>query len=364
MADALTAQFTKRFPGGAVIRGELAMAARRRGVTVLFGPSGCGKTTVLRCLAGLERPEEGIIQFDRETWFDADRGIFLAPQRRGVGFVFQDYALFPHLTVAGNIAHALHRSSSADRTRRVDEMMDRFGLVTFARQRPRQLSGGQQQRVALARALAGQPRVLLLDEPLSALDHVLRDELRSELRTWLTACELPVILVTHDRTEALALGDELVVMSGGIVRQSGPVLEVLNRPANAEVARIVGVETLQPGRIESVHEGLATVVVGTARLVALAPARAVHEVVVSIRGEDVILQRDADPPASSVRNRLAARVLAIRPQSPLMRVDLDAGFPLLAFVTRPACEDLDLRPGMTLTALIKAPSVHLIPRQA
>ena len=363
MADSLTASFTKHFPGGAVIRGELGRSARSHAVTVLFGPSGCGKTTVLRCIAGLERPEEGAIQFGAETWFDAKNHFCLAPQQRGIGFVFQDYALFPHLTVAGNVGYGLRGLSHAGHRQRVGELLERFELTAHAQCRPRQLSGGQQQRVALARALVCRPRLLLLDEPLSALDAALREELRGELRRFLSACNVPVLLVTHDRDEALALGDELVVMSGGTVRQSGPVLEVFNRPANAEVARIVRVENRQPGRIVNVTDGLATVEVGRVRLTALAPPAAKHEVVACIRGEDVILQRDGHA-ASSVRNHLAARVVAVQPGSPLTRVELDVGFPLFALITRPACEELDLRPDAKVTALIKAPAVHLIPREA
>jgi molybdate transport system ATP-binding protein len=362
MADALTARFTKRFPGGAVIGGELSRPASGPSVTVLFGPSGCGKTTVLRCLAGLERPEEGSIQFAAETWFDARQGLCLAPQQRGIGFVFQDYALFPHLTVEGNIGYGLRGLSNAERERRVREMLEQFNLTDVAHQRPRQLSGGQQQRVSLARALVRRPRLLLLDEPLSALDTALREELRSELRHMLAECDIPVFLVTHDRAEALALGDELVVMSDGAVHQSGPVLEVFNRPANADVARIVCVETIQPGRIMSVSDGLATVAVGETQIIAVAPPGVTPDVFVCIRGEDVILQRGGDG-ASSVRNRLAARVVAVRPDSPLTRVELDAGFPLFAFVTRPAYQDLNLRPGEEVTALIKAPSIHLIARK-
>jgi molybdate transport system ATP-binding protein len=358
MADALIANFTKRFPEGAVIRGELNQPAKGHSITVLFGPSGCGKTTVLRCLAGLERPEQGSIQFGGKTWFDAEQGICLAPQQRGVGFVFQDYALFPHLTVAGNIGYGLPAN---EREQLVGEMVDRFGLAAVVQQRPRQLSGGQQQRVALARALVCRPRLLLLDEPLSALDAALREELRGELRRLLAACDIPVFLVTHDRAETLALGDELIVMSGGTVRQSGPVLDVFNRPADAEVAKIGGVETLQPGRVLSVSDGLAAVEVGEVRLVAIAPPSDVREVFVCIRGEDLILQREAGA-ASSVRNRLSARVVAVHPGSPLTRVELDVGFPLFAFITRPACEELELRPGVVVTALIKAPHIHLIPR--
>jgi molybdate transport system ATP-binding protein len=361
MADALIANFTKRFPGGAVIRGELRQPVRGHSVTVLFGPSGCGKTTMLRCLAGLETPEEGTIQFGAETWFDARQNIVLAPQQRGIGFVFQDYALFPHLTVAGNLGYGLRGRAAAEREQRVREMLKRFGLADVAQQRPRQLSGGQQQRVALARALMCCPRLLLLDEPLSALDAALREELRGELRRLLSACDIPVFLVTHDRTEALVLGDELVVMSGGKVRQSGPVLEVFNRPANADVAKIVGVETLQPGSITGFHEGLATVKIRDVTLTALAPATGTREVFVCIRGEDVILQHEATT-ASSVRNRLTARIVALRNEGALVRVELDAGFPLFALVTRPACVELALCEGVLVTALIKAPAIHLVPR--
>lgn len=361
MADTLNASFTKRFPGGTVIRCELTRPTRGHSVTVLFGPSGCGKTTVLRCLAGLERPEDGVIQFGAETWLDSARDISLAPQRRGVGFVFQDYALFPHLTVAGNLGYGLRHLSPSERASRVSELIERFDLRGVESHRPGALSGGQQQRVALARTLARRPRLLLLDEPLSALDSRLREQLRGQLRHLLAACDIPVLLVTHDRDEALALGDELIVMSAGTVRQSGPVLEVFNRPIDAEVANIVHVETLQPGRVVTVRDGLATVEVGTVSIVALAPPSGVREVVVCVRGEDVILQR-GDGAASSVRNRLAGRVVALHPGSPLTRVELDVGFPLFALVTRPACEELALRPGLNVTALIKTPAVHLITR--
>ncbi len=358
MADALTAQFTRSFPGGAVIQAELNQPASGHTVTVLFGPSGCGKTTVLRCLAGLERPQQGSIRFGSETWFDAELGICLAPQQRGIGFVFQDYALFPHLTVRGNIGFGV---PAGTRERDVEEMLQRFELAAVAQQRPRQLSGGQQQRVALARALMRRPRLLLLDEPLSALDSSMREEFRGELRQFLSACEVPVLLVTHDRDEALALGNELVVMSGGTVRQSGPVLDVFNRPVDAEVARIVRVENLQPGRVIRVVDGLATVEVGAVTLTALAAPEEQDQVIVCIRGEDVILQRQPNA-TSSVRNRLAARVISMQAGSPLIRIELDAGFPLFAFITRPACEELEIAPGVDVVALIKAPSVHLVSR--
>jgi molybdate transport system ATP-binding protein len=364
----LNASFVKRYPGGAVIHGELQSndlnqsqeGRGGQGVTVLFGPSGCGKTTILRCLAGLERPEEGLIQFGNQTWFDAQRGVCLSPQQRGIGFVFQDYALFPHLTVEGNVGYGLRRLSCSERRKQVGEMLNRFDLIQVARQHPRQLSGGQQQRVALARALVRRPRLLLLDEPLSALDNALREALRGELRHWLAGCEVPVLLVTHDRMEVLTLGDELVAMSGGRIQQSGPVLSVFNHPANAEVARIVGIQTLQPGRVVDVRDGLATVEVGTATLFGLALPRPCRDVLVGIRAEDVVLTAGVEK-TTSARNRLPAVVESLHVEVPLVRVELDCGFPLRALITRQAVEELDLQLGTRLTALVKAPHVHLMP---
>lgn len=363
MSRDLVAIFTKQFANSQPIRAELRQATTGTLVTVLFGPSGCGKTTVLRCLAGLEQPEQGQISLGEQVWFDAARRICLAPQHRSVGFVFQDYALFPHLSVAENIVFGLTRLPLNQRQRRVANLLAKFDLVAQANQRPAQLSGGQKQRVALARALALNPKVLLLDEPLSALDATLRLRLRSELRQVLVDCGLPVVLVTHDRDEALALGDWLVVMRNGQPLQQGPVVDVFQRPASAEVAAIVGVENLQFGQIVGEENDLLTIAVGNTKLLALKPQTQVKQgdVVVCIRGEDVVLQK-GDAALTSVRNRLPARILSIQLGSPLVRVELDVGFKLLAYVTRTACDELALSVGLSVMALIKAPSVHLIPR--
>jgi molybdate transport system ATP-binding protein len=230
MADTLTADFTKQYAGGAVIHGALGLPCRAHSITVLFGPSGCGKTTVLRCLAGLERPEQGRIQFGDECWFDAETRVCLTPQQRGIGCVFQDYALFPHLNVTANIAYGLAKVTQAERQSRMEDIIARYDLGGVARQFPRQLSGGQQQRVALARAVVCRPRLLLLDEPLSALDTALREDLRADLCQQLRALEIPVLLVTHDRQEARLLADQLVVMHGGKVQQAGTAADVFTRP--------------------------------------------------------------------------------------------------------------------------------------
>ena len=182
MSAALTADFAKHFQPGPVIRASLRCALDAFSITVLFGPSGSGKTTVLRCIAGLERPEEGTIRYAEEVWFDAGQNISLPPQQRGIGYLFQDYALFPHLSVSRNVAYGLRGEPQERRRQRTREMFDLLELTGLEDRYPRQLSGGQQQRVALARALVRQPRLLLLDEPLSALDTPTRRPLRAELR--------------------------------------------------------------------------------------------------------------------------------------------------------------------------------------
>jgi molybdate transport system ATP-binding protein len=356
----LTANFEKPFPAGPVIHAALRMPADAFSVTVLFGPSGSGKTTVLRCLAGLEQPAHGFIRFGDETWFDAERGISLPPQHREIGYVFQEYALFPHLTVARNLDYGLGGLTAGERGRRVADMVDLLGLRGLERRYPTRLSGGERQRVALGRALVRRPRLLLLDEPLSALDAPTREQLRRELRRLLAALGVPALLVTHDRVEALALGDSVVVLDVGRVCQSGPVAEVFSRPADLAVARVVGVETVEAATVLEIRDGLATVAVGRTRLVALAGDVAAGPAYVSIRAEDVILERGAT--AGSARNRLLARVLGLVREGPMVRVSLDCGFPLTALVTSQACADLSLREGDELAALIKAPAVHLIPR--
>jgi molybdate transport system ATP-binding protein len=355
MSGELAVDIARQFPRGPRVGAAFNLPSDHFSVTVLFGPSGCGKTTVLRCLAGLERPDEGHIRFGPETWFDA--GTFLAPQARDVGFLFQDYALFPHLSVAGNVGYGLPRAA---RPARVAELLSLLHLEGLAGRYPAQLSGGQQQRVALARAIARRPRLLLLDEPLSALDAPTREHLRGGLRRLLAALGTPTLMVTHDRLEVIALADRVLVMEQGRVLQAGAVQDVFSRPADVAVARIVGVETVLPGRVLRVEDGLAVVDVNGVSLLALPPPTATEEVHVCVRAEEVLLQRDAG--ASSARNRLRGRAVSLTPEGPMVRVLLDCGFALTALITRRACEEMALREGDTVTALVKAPALHLIAR--
>jgi molybdate transport system ATP-binding protein len=361
MSADLVANFQKRFPSGTVVRGALSTNVETASVTALFGPSGCGKTTVLRSLAGLERPDSGSIHYGPDVWFDAQRGISIPPQRRSVGFLPQDYALFPHLTVFRNIAYGLANRRSAESRERVGGILQLLGIAELAERYPSQLSSGQQQRVALARSIVCRPRLLLLDEPLSALDAPVRERLRGELRRVLLQLGTPAIIVTHDPVEALSLADAVVVMVGGDVRQAGPVHCVFSQPRDREIARVVGFETIEPGVVVSSRDGLATVEIGGVQLTALAPDGHKRHVFVCIRGEDVIIERGM-PSGTSARNQLTARIASRTSEGALVRLGLDCGFQLTALVTRPASEELNLRIGDQVRALIKAPAIHLVSR--
>ena len=219
------------------------------GVAALFGPSGAGKTLTLQCMAGLLRPDAGRMVVDGRVLFDAAAGTDVPAQARRVGYVFQGYALFPHLTVADNVGFGLRGRPHAERARRVAEVIARLGLAGLDRRYPGELSGGQRQRVALGRALAIDPALLLLDEPLSALDAPLRRTLRDELRALLSEVGTAAVVVTHDFTEAYRLGDRIVVYEGGRVVQAAPRTELLWQPASEEVARIMGIPNVLHGTV-------------------------------------------------------------------------------------------------------------------
>ena len=330
-------------------------------VTAVFGPSGAGKTSLLDLIAGLRRAQSAFIQLDNRVLTDTAKKISVPAHQRGIGYVPQDLALFPHLSVRRNLLYGRKSGGANDPLFTFDHVIEVLEIQPLISRGVTELSGGEKQRVALARALLSSPRLLLLDEPLASLDAPLKARIIPYLTRIRDEFRIPMLCVTHDRLEALALADDIVVLVNGQVLQTGPVLDVFNRPASADVAKLVGVETLQPGTVTNASGGLATVSIGNAMLTALAPATASRDVFVCIRGEEVVLQRDVAA-ASSVRNRLPARIVALRPEGALVRVELDAGFPLFALVTRPACAELALREGEPITALIKAPAIHLVPR--
>ncbi|MGE5573341.1 MAG: ABC transporter ATP-binding protein [Bacteroidota bacterium] len=242
MPDGIRAEgLYKRF-GNTVAVSGLSIDIEEGEFVSLLGPSGCGKTTVLRCLAGLEMPDAGSIYMNGQLVFSASRGLSVPPGRRGVGMVFQSYALWPHLSVAANVSFGLEILGIArdERERRVERVLRLVGIEELASRFPSELSGGQQQRVALARAIVTEPRILLLDEPLSNLDAKLRLQMRAELQRLHRQLGCTVVYVTHDQMEAMTLSNRIILLRKGELQQAGAPLEIYRRPANAWVADFVG----------------------------------------------------------------------------------------------------------------------------
>lgn len=220
---------------------DLSLKLEDNKFTTLLGPSGCGKTTLLRMIAGLESPDAGEILFDDDTVFSKEKNINIPPERRNLSFVFQDFALWPHMTVFENVAFGLRaRKMKADLEERVIEALKRVKLNDYLYRYPHELSGGQQQRVAFARAIVVQPRCVLFDEPLSALDAQLRENMRAEIKQLTDSLNITSVFVTHDQAEAMSMSDYIVVMNGGRVEQYGIPVEIYERPATPFVAGFVG----------------------------------------------------------------------------------------------------------------------------
>lgn len=247
----IQAGIRKRFEPGKESPGfelEIEFEARE-GVTVLFGESGAGKTLTLDCLAGFARPDAGRIILDDRILFDGDTGVCLRPQDRGCGYVFQNYALFPHMTLRDNLAFAAERLPRLERHRRVNEMLERFRMAGFAGRYPHEISGGQKQRGSIARALIVQPRLLLLDEPARGLDAPLRDDLYDLLRDLRQEFRVPILLVTHDIDAAFAVGDQMLVYQDGRIAQRGTPRSVARQPSSERAARLFGYDTFLQAEI-------------------------------------------------------------------------------------------------------------------
>lgn len=241
MPEIILQHVTKRFDKFVAVQ-DLDLQIQDRGFITLLGPSGCGKTTTLRMIAGLETPTSGRILIDGTPVFDSEKGINLPPNKRDIGFLFQNYALWPHMTVYENIAFGLEmlKWDKARIRKRVDELLALLKIEQFEKRYPAELSGGQQQRVAIARALVKMPRVLLLDEPLSNLDARLRLQTREEIRRIQKETKITTVFVTHDQEEAMSISDMIVVMKSGVVQQIGKPQDVYDNPANLFVANFLG----------------------------------------------------------------------------------------------------------------------------
>ncbi len=337
---------------------------------VLFGPSGSGKTTALRGMAGLIRPVAGRVEIDGLLAYDSEATVWVPTHRRQVGYLTQQYHLFPHLTLVQNIIYGVRSHRNSDNAGGHEELLDSFQLRGLEERYPWELSGGQQQRVALARALATQPSLLLLDEPFAALDIGLRRTLRQELRATLARNPIPVVLVTHDREEALALGDNVQVIDGGRTIARGAPLEVLGQPGQAAVARLVGVENLFTMRVESRQPRDGTMrLAGEGRQTGFIleaplddgphPGTGEDRVTVGIRASDIILSA-LEPVGSSARNRLQGTVARIEPRPPGYTIELDCGVPLRCQVTGASLEEMGIQEGQQFWAVFKASSCFLV----
>jgi len=323
----------------------------------LAGPSGAGKTSVLRVAAGLLHPDRGRAACGGEMWLDTERGVDLPPEARHCGYVFQDYALFPHLSAWRNVAFAVS-GGRAERRRHALELLERFGLSDRVDAPPRELSGGERQRVALARALASRPSALLLDEPLAALDASTRTAASRELKRVLIDTEVPALLVTHDFGEAALLGDEVGVVDSGRVLQRGSPDEIAAAPVSAFVADFTGAVVLT-GTVRGRDEGLTVVDLDDGGVVA-STDRGEGAVAVSVFPWEIELAPAGAGATGSARNRLAVHVVSVTAVGNRVRVGLAAPQPLAAEVTEAAARELELRAGVSVEATFKATATRLV----
>jgi molybdate transport system ATP-binding protein len=343
------------------IRLDVALAVADGETVALAGASGAGKTTVLRAIAGLVRPDAGRVTCGDAVWLDRAGGVDLAPEARGCGVLFQDYALFGHLRTWQNVAYGLRDVRRSQRRAAAIALLARFGAEGLADARPGALSGGERQRVALARALATRPRVLLLDEPLSALDPATRAGAARELAAVLADGRVPAIVVTHDYVEAATLGDRVAVLDGGRIVQDAPPAQLAAAPASAFVADFTGASVLA-GTARPGGGGLTEVALGGGGVL-LSTDRATGPVHAIVRPWEVGLEAaDAEPPgaAASARTRLGARVTAVTPLGNRVRVGLAVPEPLTADVTLAAADALALAPGGRVVVVLKATATRLV----
>ena len=334
------------------------------GFTVLFGPSGAGKSTLLDCIAGLQQPDAGEIHLGDKLYFDAARNLSLPPQCRELAYVFQSLALFPHLSVEQNIRYGLGKLPVSEQIERAHNIATEFRIHNFLSRRPAELSGGEKQRVALARALVTRPRVLLLDEPLTGLDSVLRRSILEDLRAWNDANRIPILYVTHNREEVDAIGERVVTLVIGRVQESGTPLAVLDAPRSVELAHATGFENVLPAIVVEHRpaDGVMRVSLDHAACeieIPLGDAAPGSEVRVAIRAGDILVATEP-PHFLSARNILPGTIESVETRGAMVALCVKAGASFLVHVTPGAVRALDLSPGLLVWLVIKTYSCHLV----
>ena len=353
------------------------------GFTILFGASGAGKTTLLDCVAGLATPDAGRIAVGERVLFEANKNdahkldanarVDVSVAKRGVGYVLQDLALFPHLTVERNTEYGLAHLPRQSRKLRAAAMLQEFHIEHLHQQRPGEISGGERQRVALARALVTDPCVLLLDEPLAALDAATKAKILDDLRRWNQAHRIPILYVTHSREEVIALGERVLVMEQGCIIAQGTPHEVLRAPLQESVAQLAGFENIFDATVESIHEDRGTMLCRITRcrllgreagasLVLETPlirAQAGSRLRVGIRAGDILLAI-AKPVGLSARNVIAGRLVSLERRDMIVSARVDCGVEMDIHLTLAARDALDLTEGREVWLVIKTYSCHLM----
>jgi molybdate transport system ATP-binding protein len=354
----------QRSPAGSA-RFELDVSLQvSPGITILFGPSGAGKSTLLDCIAGLVRPDAGRIAIGGEVLFDSQIGVNRPPQTRRVAYVFQTLALFPHMSAEQNVSYGLSDLPDQERSVRVDEILKAFRVDTLRKRNPPEISGGERQRVALARSLVTQPRVLLLDEPLTGLDSELKSAIVDDLRAWNAARRIPILYVTHSREEVDAVGERVIAMDHGRVVSEGLPMDVLEAPRRRRLAQAAGFENLLSGTVVDLRE---TDGVMRVRLkeslceieVPLGYATAGDHVAVAIRAGDILLAT-APPHDLSARNVLEGRIVALETRGTLVRARVDCGVEFIVHLTPGATRSLELAQGRRVWLVLKTHSCHIV----
>jgi molybdate transport system ATP-binding protein len=368
-ADSLLhARFRKRFASQTrefVLEVEFPASP---GFTILFGPSGAGKTTLLDCVAGLAKPDSGHIVINRRVLFDAANDTDLPVAKRRIGYVFQSLALFPHLTVEQNVQYGLAHLPQAEREAQASAVLQAFRIPHLAQRYPREISGGESQRTALARTLVTDPAVLLLDEPLAALDAATKSKIIDDLRSWNQAHRIPILYVTHSREEVFALGERVLVLDAGRIVAQGTPHEVISAPLQETVAQLVGFENIFDATVESVHPERGTMscriagdggpVVLETPLVRGGVGSALR---VGIRAGDILLATVA-PVGLSARNVIPGRIASLEQRDVIVSARVKCRVEMEVHLTLAARDSLQLAPGREVWLVIKTHSCHLMQR--
>ncbi|HEY6373328.1 MAG TPA: molybdenum ABC transporter ATP-binding protein [Candidatus Sulfotelmatobacter sp.] len=336
------------------------------GFTILFGPSGAGKTTLLDCVAGLAKPDSGRIAIGDRVWFDAAQHTDLPVAKRRAGYVFQNLALFPHLTIEKNVQYGLTHLPPAERVEQATAILQAFRIPHLASRYPREISGGESQRAALARTLVTAPAVLLLDEPLAALDASTKTKIIDDLRAWNQAHRIPILSVTHSPEEVFALGERVIVLDAGRIVVQGTPHEVISAPLQETVAQLVGFENIFDAVVESVHPERGTMscriagdpgpVVLETPLVCGGVGAALR---VGIRAGDILLAT-VPPVGLSARNVIPGRITSLEQRDVIVTARVKSRIEMEVHLTLAARDSLQLAPGREVWLVIKTHSCHLM----